>query len=77
MVGTVGGGTRLPSQHACLEWLNLTGASPANALAEVVGGLALAGELSITGALIAGHFARAHATLARGSASTPTVPTAS
>ena len=66
MVGTVGGGTKLPSQRACLDWLGLSGASPANALAEVVAGLALAGELSITGALIAGHFARAHASLARG-----------
>ena len=71
MVGTVGGGTKLPSQRACLDWLQLDGASPANALAEVVAGLALAGELSITGALIAGHFARAHATLARGPAPTP------
>jgi hydroxymethylglutaryl-CoA reductase (NADPH) len=40
----------------------------------VVAGLALAGELSITGALIAGHFARAHATLARGAATPSTAP---
>lgn len=66
MVGTVGGGTTLPSQRACLAWLNLTGVNPANALAEVAAGLVLAGEISITGALIAGHFARAHQTLARG-----------
>jgi hydroxymethylglutaryl-CoA reductase (NADPH) len=77
MVGTVGGGTKLPSQQACLAWLNLSGPSPANALAEVVAGLALAGELSITGALIAGHFARAHATLARGTAAPSPVPSRS
>lgn len=70
MVGTVGGGTALPGQHACLQWLGLAGTGHANALAEVVGGLMLAGELSITGALIAGHFAQAHASLARGVAAT-------
>jgi hydroxymethylglutaryl-CoA reductase (NADPH) len=70
MVGTVGGGTKLPSQHACLEWMGLAGTGHANALAEVTGGLLLAGELSITGALIAGDFAEAHATLARGVAAT-------
>jgi hydroxymethylglutaryl-CoA reductase (NADPH) len=70
MVGTVGGGTKLPGQRACLEWLGLSGPGSANALAEVVAGLALAGELSITGALIAGHFARAHAALARGTVAT-------
>ena len=66
MVGTVGGGTKLPSQRACLDWLQLSGVNPANALAEVAAGLVLAGEISITGALIAGHFARAHQALARG-----------
>jgi hydroxymethylglutaryl-CoA reductase (NADPH) len=70
MVGTVGGGTALPGQHACLQWLGLAGTGHANALAEVVAGLMLAGELSITGALIAGHFAQAHASLARGVAAT-------
>lgn len=71
MVGTVGGGTSLPSQRACLDWLRLTEADPANALAEIAGALALAGELSITGALIAGHFARAHQSLARGPVASP------
>ena len=66
MVGTVGGGTGLPSQHACLELLGLAGEGNARALAEVAAGLALAGELSIIGALSAGEFSRAHKTLARG-----------
>jgi hydroxymethylglutaryl-CoA reductase (NADPH) len=67
MVGTVGGGTGLPSQRACLDILGLAGADHARALAEVCAGLMLAGELSITGALAAGHFTRAHQRLARGS----------
>lgn len=66
VVGTVGGGTGLPSQQACLEIIGLVGEGKATALAEVCAALALAGELSITGALAAGDFARSHHRLARG-----------
>jgi hydroxymethylglutaryl-CoA reductase (NADPH) len=66
MVGTVGGGTGLPSQHACLEIMGLAGAGKAQALAEVCGALCLAGELSIMGAMCSGDFSRAHRLLARG-----------
>jgi hydroxymethylglutaryl-CoA reductase (NADPH) len=66
IVGTVGGGTGLPSQRACLDVLGLAGAGQARAFAEVAAGIALAGELSIIGALTAGHFTRAHQQLARG-----------
>jgi hydroxymethylglutaryl-CoA reductase (NADPH) len=72
VVGTVGGGTGLPTQRACLEILGLSGAGHARAFAEVAAGLALAGELSIIGALTAGHFTRAHQDLARGPAMPPT-----
>jgi hydroxymethylglutaryl-CoA reductase (NADPH) len=65
VVGTVGGGTRLPSQRACLEILGLAGAGHANAFAEVCAAIALAGELSIVGALVAGEFAQAHQRFAR------------
>ena len=66
MVGTVGGGTGLPSQKACLEVLGLYGPGKAQALAEVCAGLCLAGELSIMGAFCSGDFSRAHKLLARG-----------
>lgn len=65
IVGTVGGGTRLPTQSACLDILGLRGAGNARTLAEVAAALALAGELSIIAALGAGHFTRAHKKLAR------------
>lgn len=65
-VGTVGGGTGLPSQRACLDILGLAGSGKAAALAEVCAGLCLSGELSIIGALCAGDFAHAHQYLARG-----------
>jgi hydroxymethylglutaryl-CoA reductase (NADPH) len=66
MVGTVGGGTGLPSQQACLEILGLAGPGKSQALAEVAAALCLAGELSIIGALCSGDFSRAHRLLARG-----------
>jgi hydroxymethylglutaryl-CoA reductase (NADPH) len=75
IVGTVGGGTSLPSQRACLEILRLAGPDHAEAFAEVCAGLALAGELSIIGALSSHEFARAHSRLARGRK--PSLPTPS
>jgi hydroxymethylglutaryl-CoA reductase (NADPH) len=66
IVGTVGGGTGLPTQNACLQILGLAGAGNARAFAELAAALALAGELSIIGALTAGHFTQAHQRLARG-----------
>lgn len=65
MLGTVGGGTGLPSQKACLDILGLHGTGHSQALAEVAAALCLAGELSIVGAFCAGHFSRAHHKLAR------------
>ena len=60
IVGTVGGGTMLPTQKACLDILKLSGPGHAQALAEVCASMALAGELSIIAALSCGHFTRAH-----------------
>lgn len=66
IVGTVGGGTGLPSQQACLQLLGLSGADHAEAFAEICAALALAGELSIIAALSSDEFTRAHHRLARG-----------
>lgn len=65
IVGTVGGGTGLPSQNAGLRLLGLAGAGKARALAEVCAAVCLAGELSLIGAICAGQFAAAHQALAR------------
>jgi len=65
-VGTVGGGTFLPSQSACLAMLGVKGVSAerpgANAerLARVVAATVLAGELSLMSALAAGHLVKSH-----------------
>ncbi|KAE8686828.1 3-hydroxy-3-methylglutaryl-coenzyme A reductase 2 [Hibiscus syriacus] len=65
-VGTVGGGTQLASQSACLNLLGVKGAnreSPgANSrlLATIVAGAVLAGELSLMSALAAGQLVKSH-----------------
>ncbi len=69
-VGTVGGGTRLPTQSAALDVLGLRGGGDppganADALAEVIAVGALAGELSLLAALASNHLASAHAELGR------------
>ncbi|XP_074527421.1 3-hydroxy-3-methylglutaryl-CoA reductase a [Halichoeres trimaculatus] len=67
-LGTVGGGTNLPPQQACLQMLGVQGASQdcpgenARQLARVVCGTVLAGELSLMAALAAGHLVKSHMT---------------
>lgn len=66
VVGTVGGGTKLPTQAVGLKLLGLAGEGNVHAFAEVCTACCLAGELSIMGAMCAGDFASAHQRLARG-----------
>jgi hydroxymethylglutaryl-CoA reductase (NADPH) len=65
LVGSVGGGTSLPSQTAGLNILGLKGGGKGAALAEVAAATCLCGEISIVAAIAAGHFTRAHQNLAR------------
>lgn len=65
LVGSVGGGSGLPTQAAALRIMGLQGEGKAAALAEVTAALCLCGEISIIAALSAGEFTRAHARLAR------------
>ncbi|MGH8022958.1 MAG: hydroxymethylglutaryl-CoA reductase, partial [Limisphaerales bacterium] len=65
IVGTVGGGTHLPTARECLGMLGCAGNDTARKFAEICAATALAGELSIMGALAAGEFAGAHARYAR------------
>lgn len=65
-IGTVGGGTILSAQGACLDILNVKGANLENPgenakqLAKIVCATVLAGELSLMSALAAGHLVRSH-----------------
>jgi len=60
IVGTVGGGTGLPTQRECLSLLGCVGDGTAKKFAEICTATVLAGEISIMGAMAAGHFAQAH-----------------
>ncbi|XP_037340335.2 3-hydroxy-3-methylglutaryl-coenzyme A reductase-like [Pungitius pungitius] len=65
-LGTVGGGTNLAPQQACLQMLGVQGTSAgepgqnARQLARVVCATVLAGELSLMAALAAGHLVKSH-----------------
>ena len=61
IVGTVGGGTFLPTARECLAMLGCVGDGTAAKFAEICAVVALAGELSIVGAMASGAFAQAHA----------------
>jgi hydroxymethylglutaryl-CoA reductase (NADPH) len=67
-VGTIGGGTLLPAQEACLKMLGVHGSNSeepglnSSKLARIVCATVLAGELSLISALAAGHLVRSHMT---------------
>jgi hydroxymethylglutaryl-CoA reductase (NADPH) len=66
-VGTVGGGTSLPAQSACLEAIGVKGGGKvagenARKLATVVAAATMAGELSLLAALAANTLVQAHMT---------------
>jgi hydroxymethylglutaryl-CoA reductase (NADPH) len=65
IVGTVGGGTRLPTAAECLRILGCEGTGKAARFAEICAAVALAGELSIAGAMCSGDFTSAHEKLGR------------
>jgi hydroxymethylglutaryl-CoA reductase (NADPH) len=70
-VGTVGGGTHLAAQSACLDIIGVKGAHPvhpgqnAQTLARVVASAVMAGELSLMSALASGDLLKSHMKLNR------------
>lgn len=68
IVGTIGGGTGLPTQKEALMILGLDKLHKGDSLilAQIVAAATLAGELSLIAALASGHLARAHQVLGRG-----------
>ena len=64
-LATMGGGTVWKLPHECLEIMGVSWIRKSNKFAEIVAGTVLAGELSLMGALAAGHLARAHKDLGR------------
>ncbi|ASJ10892.1 3-hydroxy-3-methylglutaryl-CoA reductase [Thermococcus sp. P6] len=69
-IGTVGGGTRVPTQREALSIMGVAGGGDppgtnAKKFAEIVAGAVLAGEVSLLAAIAAKHLARAHKELGR------------
>ena len=64
-IGTVGGGTTLPTQKEALGIMGCAGNGKALKFAEIIGSVILSGELSTLAALSKGELAAAHAKLAR------------
>jgi hydroxymethylglutaryl-CoA reductase (NADPH) len=65
IVATKGGGTGLATQRECLEMLGCWGEGKADKLAEICGGVVLAGELSLAGAVLHGDWVSSHERLGR------------
>lgn len=60
IVASYGGGTGLPSQRECLEVLGCYGAGKVNKLAEIIAGVALAGEISLAAAISSSDWVSSH-----------------
>ncbi len=60
IVATYGGGTALATQRECLEILRCYGRGKVYRLAEIIGGVALAGEISLGAAISASDWVSSH-----------------
>jgi hydroxymethylglutaryl-CoA reductase (NADPH) len=65
IVATYGGGTGLATQKECLEMLGCYGRGRASKFAEICAAVVLAGETSLTGAILHGDWVSSHDTLGR------------
>lgn len=65
IVGTVGGGTHLPTQRESLELLGCYGPGKAGKFAEICAATVLAGETSLAGAVLRGDWVSSHERLGR------------
>ena len=60
IVATYGGGTGLPTQRECLEMLGCYGKGKVRKFAEICAAVVLAGETSLSSAIIAGDWVSSH-----------------
>jgi hydroxymethylglutaryl-CoA reductase (NADPH) len=65
IVATYGGGTGLATQRECLEMLDCYGSGKADKFAEICAAVVLAGETSLTGAILHGDWVSSHDRLGR------------
>jgi len=65
IVATYGGGTGLATQKECLEMMDCYGKGKANKLAEICAAVVLAGDTSLSSAILAGDWVTSHDALGR------------
>jgi len=65
IVATYGGGTGLGTQRECLEMLGCYGSGNVNKFAEICAAVVLAGETSLSAAILAGDWVSSHDALGR------------
>jgi hydroxymethylglutaryl-CoA reductase (NADPH) len=65
IVGTYGGGTGLATQKECLEMLGCYGEGKSDKFAEICAAVVLAGDISLSGAILTGTWVPAHERLGR------------
>lgn len=65
IVATYGGGTGLPTQRECLELLGCYGSGKVRTFAEICAATVLAGDISLTSAILAGDWVTSHDRLGR------------
>jgi hydroxymethylglutaryl-CoA reductase (NADPH) len=65
IVASYGGGTGLPSQKEALEIMDCYGKGKVNKLAEIIGGVALAGEISLGSAISSSDWVSSHESYGR------------
>lgn len=65
VIGTVGGGTQLPTQNEALKIMKCNGTGKVERFAKLIAGFALSLEISTFAAVVGGQFAKAHEKLGR------------
>ena len=65
IVATYGGGTGLATQRECLELMGCYGAGKVQKFAEICAATVLAGDVSLTSAILAGDWVTSHDALGR------------
>lgn len=65
IIATFGGGTGLATQQECLSLMGCEGTGKVYKLAEIIGATVLAGELSLSSAVLAGDWVSSHDALGR------------
>jgi hydroxymethylglutaryl-CoA reductase (NADPH) len=65
IVATYGGGTGLPTQRECLEMMDCYGKGKANKFAEICAAVVLAGDTSLSSAILADEWVSSHDSMGR------------